>query len=140
LKLVLISWFIGPIVEELVFRGLLYRAWERQWGWIPSLFLTSACFGLFHLHNFTATFLASVVLICLLRRTGTLRATILAHMAVNILVSWPLLGQVLLTLEGREISRMSTWSVELASLVFVSIALPAYLVMSRTDAREAALR
>jgi hypothetical protein len=107
---------------------------------MPSLILTSACFGLFHPHNIVSAFLGSVVYICVLRRTGTLRASILVHMAFNVLISWPLLGQVLLTLEGREINRMSTWGVELASLVFVSIALPAYLAMSRYDVREAALR
>jgi membrane protease YdiL (CAAX protease family) len=139
-NMVILTWFVGPIVEELVFRGFLYRAWERQWGWIPSLFLTSACFGLFHPHHIVSSFLGSVVYVCVLRRTGTLRASILVHVAFNVLISWPLLGQVLLTLEGREISRMSTWGVELASLVFVSIALPAYLVMSRHDAREAAPR
>ena len=140
MKILLISCFAAPIVEELVFRGLLYRAWERQWGWIPSLFLTSLCFGLFHIHNFIATSLISVVLICMLRRTGTLRATILAHMGFNFLVSWPLLGHVLLTIEGREINRMSAWSAELASLVFVAVALPAYLALSRRDAREAVIR
>lgn len=139
-KAVAINWILAPIVEELVFRGFLYRAWERQWGWIPSIFLTSACFGLFHYHNFTGSFLASVVLICILRRTGTLRACILVHMAYNILVSWPLLGQVLLTIDGREASRMSAWGLELASLVFVAIALPAYLAMSRRDARDAVIR
>jgi membrane protease YdiL (CAAX protease family) len=139
-KAVAIYWSLGPIVEELVFRGFLYRAWERQWGWIPSVFLTSACFGLIHPYNFIGSFLTSVVLICILRRTGTLRACILVHMAYNILVSWPLLGQVLLTIEGRDVNRMSTWSAELASLVFVAVALPAYLAMSRRDAREAVVR
>lgn len=140
MKAVMINWILAPIIEELIFRGFLYRAWERQWGWIPSLVLTSACFGLFHYYNFTGSFLASVVLICVLRRTGTLRASILVHAAFNVLVSWPLLGQVLLDIAGREASRMSTWSAELASLVFVAVALPAYLAMSRRDAREAVIR
>jgi membrane protease YdiL (CAAX protease family) len=140
IRTVAVSWIVAPIVEELVFRGLLYRAWERQWGWIPSTFLTSACFSLFHPNNLISAFLTSIVLIGVLRRTGTLRAAILVHMAFNILVSWPFLGHVLLTIEGRDINRMSTWSVELASLVFVAIALPAYLAMSRQDVREAAIR
>ena len=139
-RMVILSWFVGPVIEELVFRGILYRAWERQWGWVPSMFLTSACFGLFHPHNLVASFLGSVVYICILRRTGTLRACILVHMAYNILVSWPLLGQVLLTIDGREASRMSAWGLELASLVFVAVALPAYLAMSRRDARDAVIR
>jgi hypothetical protein len=86
------------------------------------------------------TFLGSIVFICLLRRTGTIRACILAHMAFNFLISWPLLGQYLLTLEGRELARMSTWTAELASLVFVVIALPVYLALSRADVRAAGAR
>lgn len=140
MKAVIISAILAPLVEELVFRGFLYRAWERQWGWVPSAFLTSACFGMFHYYNFAGSFLASVVLICVLRRTGTLRAPILVHAAFNVLVSWPLLGQVLLGLDGREFSRISAWSAELASLVFVAVALPAYLAMSRRDARDAVIR
>ncbi len=139
-RMIAISWIIGPVVEELVFRGLLYRAWERQWGWIPALILTSACFALFHPSHMVSAFLGSVVYVCLLRRTGTLRAGILMHMAFNFLVSWPLLGQYLLTLEGRELARMSTWTAELASLVFVAVALPVYLALSRTDVRTAAAR
>lgn len=139
-RMVVLSWVVGPIVEELVFRGLLYRAWERQWGWIPALVLTSTCFALFHPDRMVATFLSSVIYICLLRRTGTLRAPILMHMAFNFFVSWPFLGQYLLTLEGRELARMSTWTAELASLVFVAIALPAYIALSRADARAAATR
>jgi membrane protease YdiL (CAAX protease family) len=137
---VLLAWLLGPIVEELVFRGLLYRAWERQWGWIPSLFLTSACFGLYHPTHIISASLGSVVFICILRRTGTLRASILVHIGFNVLLSWPLLGQLLTTIEGRDINRLSTWSAELASLVFVAVALPAYLALSRRDAREAVIR
>lgn len=139
-RIVILGFIIGPIVEELVFRGILYRAWERQWGWMPSLILTSACFGLYHPTHVISAALASVVFICILRRTGTLRASILVHMGFNMLVSWPLFGQLLTTIEGRDINRMSTWSLELASLVFIAVALPAYLAMSRADVREAAIR
>jgi membrane protease YdiL (CAAX protease family) len=136
----LFAWTLAPIVEELVFRSFLYRAWERQWGWIPSLLLTSAVFGLFHPTHMATAFLASVVYTCILRRTGTIRAPILVHMAYNVLISWPFIGQFLLTLEGRELARLSTWTVELACVVFVAIALPVYVALSRTDARQAALR
>jgi len=139
-RIVILGFIVGPIIEELVFRGLLYRAWERQWGWMPSLFLTSACFGLYHPYHVVSATLGSVVFICILRRTGTLRASILVHMGFNMLISWPLFGQLLTTIEGRDINRMSTWSLELASLVFIAVALPAYLAMSRTDVRETAIR
>jgi membrane protease YdiL (CAAX protease family) len=136
-RMVLLSWLLGPVVEELVFRGLLYRAWERQWGWVASTLLTSTVFAIAHPQSMVSAFLGSVVYICVLRRTGTLRASILVHMAFNFLVSWPLLGQYLLTAGAREASRLSSWTVELACLVAVAVALPAYLAMSRADARGA---
>lgn len=139
-RMLVLSWVVGPIIEELVFRGLLYQAWERQWGWLPSLVLTSACFSLFHPNFMVSAFLGSVVYICVLRRTGTLRASILVHMAFNVLVSWPLLGRFVVTAGSREASRLSGWMPELACLVLVAIALPAYLAMSRTDARAPADR
>lgn len=134
-QMVALSWIAGPIVEELVFRGLLYRAWERQFGWFPSLLLTSACFGAFHPSHIASTFLGSVVSICILRRTGTIRSCIIVHVAFNILVSWPLLGQFIVNAGNRETARLSSWLVELACLVVVAIALPIYIAMSRTGIR-----
>jgi uncharacterized protein len=135
-RMLVFSWVLGPIVEELVFRGLLYRAWERQWGWIPSLLLTSTLFGLCHPGSMASSFLGSVVYICVLRRTGTLRASILVHSAFNILVSWPLLGQFILTPPLSDPARLSQWVIPFACLALLTVALPAYLGMSRTDARS----
>lgn len=134
-RMLALSWIVGPVVEELVFRGLLYRAWERQWGWQVSLVLTSALFALCHPQFAVSSFLGSVVYICVLRRTGTLRASILVHAAYNVLVSWPLLGQFILTPPVAEAARLSAWVVPIACLAFVAAFLPAYLRMSRTDAR-----
>lgn len=136
-RLVVFAWIVGPIVEELLFRGLVYRAWERQWGWLPSLFLTSACFSFFHGFGTVTTFVTSVVCICVLRRTGSLRASIVVHMAYNVLISWPLLGQMIPIAARSEPSRLSAWVPPLVCLIFLAIALPAYLAMSRTDARTA---
>jgi membrane protease YdiL (CAAX protease family) len=53
---------IGPIIEEVIFRGFLYRALERKWGWIAAMVLTSALFGLYHKH-FYAAFISSIVFV-----------------------------------------------------------------------------
>jgi CAAX protease family protein len=132
-RMLVLSWFAGPVIEELVFRGLLYRAFERQWGWPGSLAVTSVLFGLFHPTHMVATALGSVVLICVLRRTGSLRACIFVHMAFNVVISWPLLGRILLTEPGGSPASLSTWTLPLACLAFVSIALPAYLWLARRD-------
>jgi membrane protease YdiL (CAAX protease family) len=137
-QMVLLSWIVGPVIEELVFRGLLYRAWERQWGWLPSLVLTSACFALCHPSHMAAAFLGSVIYVCVLRRTGTLVASIAVHALFNILISWPMLGQLIMQAPKGDPARWSTWSPFLACLAFTAVALPAYLLMSRRDARDPA--
>lgn len=137
-RLVLLSWLVGPVIEELVFRAFLYRAFERRFGWVASTALTSLLFGLAHPTRILQAALGSVVLVCLLRRTGTLRACILVHVIYNVLISWPLFGHFLFTAPEGAASRLSTWGVFLASLVFACAALPAYLWMSRGSAgREA---
>jgi membrane protease YdiL (CAAX protease family) len=134
-RMVLLSWLVGPVVEELVFRGILYRAWQRQWGSLASLLLTSACFGLCHPSAIASSFIGSIVYICVLHRTGSIRACILVHMAYNVLVSWPLLGRILFTPPPGAADRISTWALPLACLALVAVALPAYLWLSRADAR-----
>lgn len=134
-RMLVLSWIAGPIVEELVFRGLLYRAWERQFGWATSMVLTSACFGLAHPTHMASAFLGSVVYVCVLRRTGSLRAPIQVHILFNVMMSWPLLGQALFAAPAGDGARASTWALPLACLAFVSIALPGYLWMARRDVR-----
>jgi uncharacterized protein len=134
-RMVVFSWIVGPIIEELLFRGLMYRAWERQWGWVPSLLLTSAFFSLFHFLGTASSFAGSIVCICVLRRTGSIRASIFVHMAYNVLVSWPFLGQALSSASRSEPGRISAWTFPFACLVLAAIAVPVYLAISRTDAR-----
>ena len=128
----------GPVIEELAFRGFLYRAFEQRWGWVRAMVLTSICFGLIHPAHMLSTGLGSVVLICLLRRTGSLRACIVVHALFNMLVSWPILGQFLFTAPGGDFARLSTWSFPVACLVFTAVALPAYVWMSRVERRSPA--
>jgi membrane protease YdiL (CAAX protease family) len=135
LRTLVFSWLVGPVIEELVFRGILYRAWERQWGWISSLVLTSVCFGLIHPSHMLSAGLGGIFLVCVLRRFGTLRACIAVHILFNVIMSWPLLGHVLFTAPGGDPTRPFTWIFPFACLVLVTVALPAYVWLSRKDAR-----
>lgn len=123
---------VAPIVEELVFRGLLYPAWASQWGWLRSALATSLVFAVIH-PNMFSQFFASLIYIGLLRRTGSLRASILAHSSFNILMWYPLLGQFLFPGRGRETGEISYWSLQLICLGIACIAIPIYLWMSRDD-------
>ena len=138
LRMILLSWLVGPVIEEIVFRGLLYRAFERRWGWFASMAMTSLLFGLGHPTHMVATALGSVVQVCVLRRTGSLRACILVHAIFNVLISWPLFGQVLFASAEGSPASLSTWKLSLACLAFASVAIPVYVWMSRGD-RSAAV-
>lgn len=120
---------IGPIIEEVIFRGFLYRALAARWGWIVAMILTSALFGLYHKH-FYAAFISSIVFVCVMRRTGSLWSAIVVHGFGNLMLWWPLAGQFVFPHWGRA-SELPTWYFHIACLVFAVIALPIYVWMSR---------
>jgi membrane protease YdiL (CAAX protease family) len=126
---------VGPIVEEIVFRGLLYPAWRHAWGWIASSLATAVVFGLFH-GAFWPQLLASLVLVCVLRRTHALRAAIYTHALFNLVLWYPLLGQFMLP-SGRSTGELHVWWFHIACLAVTLIALPWYMWMSR-DAKVGA--
>jgi membrane protease YdiL (CAAX protease family) len=121
--------FIGPIVEEIFFRGMLYPAWKDAWGWVASSFATAVVFGLFH-GAFWPQLLGSLVFVCVLRRAGTLRAAIYTHAAFNLLAWYPLLGQWMLP-SGRSTGELHVWWFHLLCLAITAVALPWYMWMSR---------
>jgi membrane protease YdiL (CAAX protease family) len=123
---------IGPIIEEIVFRGLLYPAWKDAWGWLIGAFATSIVFGLFH-GIFWPQLLGGLVFVCVLRKTRSLRASIYVHSASNFLMWYPVMGQFLFPL-GRSTGELHLWSINLACLAICAVALPWYLWSAR-DAR-----
>ncbi len=124
---------LAPIVEELVFRGMLYRAWAMRWGWFPSAIGTSLVFAVFH-SGMVSQFFLSLLLVSLLRRTGSLRACIFSHSAFNILMWYPLIGHFVLP-AGRSTGEISFWLPHLICLPIALIAVPAYLWMGRETRR-----
>jgi membrane protease YdiL (CAAX protease family) len=131
-----IAGLVAPVVEELVFRGLLYRAWERQWGWAASMLATSAVFAAYHPVPFAA-FIGSVIFVLVLRRTGSLWAPIIVHATGNLALWPPLLGRFYFDTRGKETGEIELWSFHLGALALLAIALPAYAWLAR-DGRECA--
>lgn len=121
---------VAPILEELVFRGFLYRAWERRYNWVVAMLLSSALFAAYH-PNFLLSFMSAVLFVGLYRRTGSLRAPILAHMLSNMLVHYALLGQFVFPRDLPAPGDLASWKFQLACLLVMAIALPAYVWMSR---------
>jgi membrane protease YdiL (CAAX protease family) len=121
---------LAPLTEELVFRGLLYRAWEAQWGWFPAMLASSALFAVYH-PNFVPAFVAGIIYVCLYRRTGSIWAPIMVHAAFNILLWYPLLGQRIFPRSLEAPGDLQSWGFHLAALLVTLVAIPAYISLAR---------
>jgi len=129
---VFIAGMIGPIVEELAFRGFLYRAWIAAWGWVWAGIASAFVFGLFH-GPVWPQFFAGIIFVVAWRRSGSLRTPIYAHSLFNLLCWYPLLGQFMLP-AGRSTGELHVWAPHLFCLAASAILIPWY-VWSARDSR-----
>lgn len=84
---VLSSGIIGPILEELLFRGVIYNRLKEIKNINKSKLYTSILFSLMHLPNIVLviyTFLLSFIMIEIYERFKTLKASIIFHITINI--------------------------------------------------------
>jgi membrane protease YdiL (CAAX protease family) len=116
---------VAPIVEELIYRGILYRTWEKRWGGVVATMLSSALFGLYHPHFFAA-FTSAIIFVCLVRRTGTLWASISVHSFSNLVLWYPILGSIVFPDADKPSGELSAWSFHLACLALAAVAVPLY--------------
>jgi membrane protease YdiL (CAAX protease family) len=121
---------MAPLIEEIAFRGLLYRAWAESWGWAPAMVASSALFGLFHT-SFIAAFTSGLFYVCLYRRTGTLVAPLIAHAIGNGVAWYPLLGQFYFPDPSLPAGDLTTWWLHFTVLAFFIWMGPLYVFMSR---------
>ncbi|MGH3898812.1 MAG: lysostaphin resistance A-like protein [Pseudonocardiaceae bacterium] len=90
-------WLVAPLCEELLYRGVLWRAMEYwQWNRWVIFVLTTALFSVAHLELLRTPLLVVISLPIALARmlTGNLLASIVAHQANNFL---PAIGLLLIT-------------------------------------------
>ena len=82
--LFLLAVVIAPFAEEYFFRGLLYRALDREWGGWAALGLSAAYFAIYH-PPLSWIPVAGLGLLnaVLFKRTGSLVPCVLCHMAYN---------------------------------------------------------
>lgn len=75
---------IPCIVEETVFRGLLYNSYKEA-GFKKALLFSSFIFGLMHynLNQFSYAFIMGIIFILLLEGTGSILAPIIVHFTIN---------------------------------------------------------
>ena len=92
----LIACFIGPITEELIYRGVLMTTFFKNSPWYGDVLLSAIIFGYIHI-NFSLTLLAffiyasgGLILAILYRMTKTLYYPIVVHILINITAFWNL--------------------------------------------------
>ncbi|WP_419919889.1 CPBP family intramembrane glutamic endopeptidase [Candidatus Poriferisocius sp.] len=87
IALVMLGVVVGaPIFEELFFRGLALRAFERRWGPVAGVLASSVLFGAVHLQllQFPALVAFAIIAAMLVRRYGRLGPAIWAHIGFNL--------------------------------------------------------
>lgn len=84
--MVLLMGVLGPVSEELIFRGLVFNGYKKSGNTFRAVFWSALLFGLMHM-NFNqaayAVFLG-IVMAVLVEATGSLWGSIVFHMTVNI--------------------------------------------------------
>lgn len=79
---------LGPALEELLFRGVLWHAFRSHVGVMPTLLLTSAAFTIYHgwerVADYPFLFVCGIGLGTLREITGSLAPSILAHSVTNL--------------------------------------------------------
>ena len=90
----LIVCYIGPIAEELIYRGVLMTTFFKNSPWYGDVLLSAIIFGYIHI-NFALTPLAffiyasgGLILALLYRMTKNLYYPILVHIFINITAFW----------------------------------------------------
>lgn len=82
---------LGPILEELIFRGIMFHYLEQiKQGWFPIL-ISAVLFGLLHIEPVQVVYaiLSGVILGILYAKTRDLRVTITIHVLNNFLSALP---------------------------------------------------
>ncbi len=79
---------IAPVVEELIFRGLILQGFRRNYNAFVAVFMSALLFALFHLNpwQFPATFVLGLLLGWIVVRTNSIILSIIGHSINNLLV------------------------------------------------------
>ncbi|MEE3419806.1 MAG: HAD hydrolase-like protein [Lachnospiraceae bacterium] len=83
---ILLIGVLGPIAEEFLFRGVFYRRLREATNIYVAVIVSAGAFGAFHgnLSQGVAAAVMGIALALIYEHYGTLKASITAHMAVNI--------------------------------------------------------
>ncbi|MDD5084630.1 MAG: type II CAAX endopeptidase family protein [Candidatus Omnitrophica bacterium] len=82
---IVLACVIGPVIEEIFFRGFCYPAIKKRWGKALAVFITALVFAAIHgsLFAFLPVFILGVALAFLYEKYGTLVPSIVMHIVHN---------------------------------------------------------
>jgi membrane protease YdiL (CAAX protease family) len=84
---IVLAVLMAPVAEEYLFRGLLFRALDREWGGWKAILASAAFFAIYHpLVSWLPVFAVGVGSAWLFKKTGLLGASVLLHLVYNALV------------------------------------------------------
>ena len=77
---------IGPIIEELMFRGIIYNELKNKYSNMKAILITTAFFAIIHINviQIIYTFALGFILIFVYEKYQNIKAPIILHMASNI--------------------------------------------------------
>ena len=117
---------IAPVVEELIFRGLILHGFRRNYSSFKAITVSAILFSLFHLNpwQMPATFVLGLFLGWLVVRTHSILAAIIGHSVNNLMVLltvtyWEEIStHALFIMEKDRMLSLSTYTV-LLSLILI---------------------
>ncbi len=79
------SALLAPVLEELVYRGIIYARLKRMIGFLPAVFLSSLIFALMHFNlvQFVYAFLFGIALALYMEGTGHMYGAVIGHVTAN---------------------------------------------------------
>ena len=120
-----------PMVEELLFRGLIFKRIRTYLGFLPSMLISAAVFGL--IHGNVVQFLYAFILGCFMafvyEKFKTIWAPILFHQSAN------LIAVIITSLIGEEIG-LSTGTYVLVVVAELAVAFVALKIIDMKVKRE----
>ncbi len=112
---ILVVVFVGPLFEELIFRGVLWRSLRAR-GAVTSILVTSLAFALYHGDPAQAIGLLPLALLLgVLRRAGAIAPCVLAHALNNAVAT---LLALTLGLDGETSVALATGAAACGALAF----------------------
>lgn len=114
---------VTPVVEELVFRGLVFRRMKEYTSFWPAAIISSLLFGLYHMNLVQGiyAFLFGIILCLLYERYGHLAAAIVIHFGANLL-------SVILQYANISYPALWVYIVVMVAAVIVSVAIYRFLI------------